>query len=230
MKFFIILLIFPLISGSLYALTGKEFMQKINSNYASLKSFEMTLDYKLYKGAKSNVIRDKYTSLMCVNGINSYRRIYNDVIITNEEMSVIINHELKTIQILPPVKKDVIDPGIESSLKYCEIVKISNQGSSKSIELVFKEYTTVPFSKIEIQVDNNFWIEKVNLYYSTQLNFSKSYLKPENGCPRLEINYNNLKKSWKDEDGIADISKVLLKEGTNYQTTETYNSYKILSQ
>ncbi len=216
------------LSVNALALSGKDYLQKINSNYYDLKSYELELNYTLYKGHNGKEIMDEYTSIIRSNGLNSHRKIYHDEIISTSENTVIINHEVKTIQVLPAIETKIFDEDIENSLRFCKDVKSRKTENGTLISINFNEYSSIPYAQIDILIDADFWVKNMTLYYATQLNYSRDYFNPDMDFPRLEIDYSNLKKKWNDSQGLTNLSKYINKEGDNYSPTPLYQNYELI--
>lgn len=224
----ILLVFFLLLSAKSFALSGKEYLEKINANYKSLGSFELVLNYQLYKGHTGSEIKDKYESVFRVNGKKSHRKVYADEIITGEETSLVLNHELKTIQILPGLKDELFDQDITSSLAQCQDIKVKGTSEGTFLSITFKNFSTVQYARIDLLIDADFWVKHMTLFYATQINFSHDYFHPDMDYPRLEIDYTKLKKNWKDEQGLTNLANYVTKEGGFYKPSPLYQNYEII--
>lgn len=208
--------------------TAEEYFEKINENYANLKSFELELNYRLYKGHKGTEIKDEYQSTLRMDGKRSHRKIYHDEVITTDETSLILNHQLRTIQILPGVKNEIFDENISNSLEHCQDVKVNQTKEGTLLSLTFKPYSSLEYSRIDVLVDDNFWVQHITLFCVNQLNYSKDYFNPMYDYPRLEVSYKKITKNWKDNSGLTELSKYVLKEGQRYRPTSLYQNYEII--
>lgn len=225
-KYLIILISF--LSVNTYALTNKELFQKINDNYFNLKSFEVELVYRLYKGHRGTEIMDSYHSTFRREGKRSYRNIYGDEIISGEEIGLIVNHELQNIRIVPADQEELFDQNFQESWDYCQNVIIKDLAEGKNITVFFKPHPNLAYSRIDLVIDNDYWVSKMAIFYSTRLNFSKDYFNPQHDVSRLEIDYKSLRKSWKDTQGLTNTEKYVIKEGDHYVTTSIYKTYELI--
>lgn len=224
----LMMVFFLLVSAKSFALSGKEYLEKINANYKSLGSFELVLNYQLYKGHTGSEIKDQYESVFRVNGKKSHRKVYADEIITGEETSLVLNHELKTIQILPGLKNELFDQDITASLAQCQDIKIKETAEGTSLSITFKNFSSVQYARIDLLIDADFWVKHMTLFYATQINYSRDYFHPDMDYPRLEIDYTKLKKNWKDEQGLTDLSNYITKEGDFYKPVSLYQNYEVI--
>lgn len=217
-----------MLSGVSFGLSGKDYLEKINANYHALKSFELQLSYVLYKGHQGVEVKDEYRSVLKMNGRRSYRKVYSEEIITAEQISLVLNHELKTIQILPGLKTEIFNQDITTSLEQCKAIKVTQSEEGTKISITFKDFSSVQYAKIDIVIDDNYWVKHMTLFYATEMNYSSDYFHPEMDYPRLEVDYELSKGQWKDNDGLTELSKYVIKEGNLYKATELYQNYEIL--
>ncbi len=209
----------------------KEYFQRINENYAGLSSMQMMLNYKLYRGTNSNDIVDEYFNTICISENTSYRKVYTDEIIRRDDLTIVLDHEFKTIQLINSVANEmsvIDDQQLKQNLKNCKDIRIREKEQSIEIGLVFQDGLSLPFGKAVVTVDKNYWIQKIVFYYNIQLNFSQDSFNPDYGQPRLEIDYTDLKKKWKDKEGITQIDKYLTLEDGVYKPTDLYKGYEII--
>jgi hypothetical protein len=226
LKYFLIPVLF--FSVQAFALTNLELFQKINDNYYNLKSFEIDLVYRLYKGHKGTEVMDSYASTFRKEGKLSHRKLHNDEIISGQDVGLVVNHELKTIQVVSNLEDELFDQDIKKSFDYCQDIVIKENGTYKFISVTFKANVGLPYSRLDFFVDENYWVSKMIIYCSTQLNFSKDYFNPQHDVSRLEIDYVSLKKSWKDAKGLTNTEKYVIKEGENYIATPLYKTYELI--
>jgi len=224
----ILLIIFGALAICTHAMDINSYFEKINANYSNLKSFELTLNYKLFKGYSGVDLRDEYQSVLRMDGKNSHRKLYQDEIVTTPEHTLVLNHNLRTIQIMPPVEEGVFDLDVQSSIDQCQDIRVEKIAGGEQIQLILKKESTVDYARIDVEIDENYWVSKITLYYSNQMNFSQDYFNPEVALPRLVIEYQELKKKWKDKVGISSMSTYLIKNGETYAPAKNYEGYEII--
>ena len=224
----ILILILLVVSASANAMTGKEYLQRVNANYNSLKSFEIIMGYKLYKGHQGNDLRDEYQSRLSMAGRKSHRKLYAEEVITTENKSLILNHDLKTIQVLPGVKANLFDQDIPTLLRQCDALKVTETENGKLLTITFKKYSSVQYSKINVLINSKFWVTKMTLFYATQMNYSRDHFHPDMDYPRLEVEYGKIKKGWKDNEGLTNLSNYIIEKNGIHVATEQYKHYEII--
>ncbi len=223
-----LILVLLMFNGTGYALTGKEYLEKINANYNSLKSFEIMLNYKLYKGHNGTDLRDEYESKLSMAGSRRHRKIYAEEVITTETKSLVLNHELKTIQVLPGVKAKLFDQDLSTIVRQCAAIKITDTNNGKLLSITFKKFSSVQYAKIDVLIDANYWVKKMTLFYATQMNYSRDHFHPDMDYARLEVDYSKIKKNWKDSEGLTKLSNYVIKEGSIYNVSGQYKNYEII--
>ena len=70
-------------SLSVFGQLEKDYFDQINSNYLELTSMEVELKYELYRGNAEFDLLDEYSATMCTREDASYRKMYNEEVITN---------------------------------------------------------------------------------------------------------------------------------------------------
>lgn len=224
------LLFFILLTSHAFSARVNEYIEKINANYLGLSSLELEMEYKLFKGHNSAEVVDTYTSTLKMEGKKSHRRIYDDEIITNDDLTLVINHQLRTIEIMPVVQEAIIDKNIQKNIKNCKDIQLFEiDDNTKKITLQFKEISSLPYSRVDIYVDKDFWVTQIIFFYATQLNFSGSSFTQEFGFPRLEVNYSSFNKSWRDKEGITNTAKYITISENTVNPAPLYQDYKILN-
>src|SRR5690606_15761106 len=143
-----------------FALSGKECLKRIQANYADVNSLEVNLDYKLYKGYRSNDVKEYYSSIYQKSDHSTYRKIGNNEFITDAGLMLTINHVNRTISVSHDIEQQLVDPSIKKSLKFCKdaVVRKLKNGDLK-IELLIRKNTDLPYARVDIHVDRDFWIK-----------------------------------------------------------------------
>jgi len=217
------------IPANTFAITGKEVLTRVQENYEQIQSLEVNMDYLLYRGYTSKEVKENYTALFKRSGKNSYRKIAHSEYIVEDDLMICINHDDRQITLTHAVESDVVDPEIKNSLRYCsDILVLDNNGKNTSIELILKKESDLPYSRIRIDLDEDYWIEQLTFFYNTQVNFSSSYFSPQMDYPRLEVRYRDLKKNWKDETGIARLNNYVQITDDKIEATPLYKAYTII--
>lgn len=211
-----------------YTMSGKEIIKKIKANYNQLNMVDLNIDYQLFKGHNSAEIIEAYQSVYRRKDKESYRQIHKTELINTTDYLLHVNHAEKRIIVSNSSRINAIDVDFKQSLKWCNNVTVTTKGKNRIIQLFIKSKTDIPFRTIVIEIDQNYWIKKITLNYATQMNFSKSYFTKEMGYPKMVITFNQLKKKWKDKEGLLDIKRFVEIEEKEIHLGEAYKNYELI--
>lgn len=215
-------------ASNLFGQSVYDFVNRINDNYKKLNSMELSLEYNLYWGYDGDKVMDTYTSSFYLKDNCTYRSFFDEEIITVPEMTLVINHNLRVIQITNPLESGLFDQDIEKNLDKCEDILIKEDDGGKRVTLVFKEFSDQKYSRVDVYIDKDYWVKKTVFYLSNQIDFSQDYFNPKKGYGRLEVSYLDLKKKWKDPEGSLKISKYFEVKAGEYIPSTLYKSYEII--
>jgi hypothetical protein len=231
LKYYIGLLIFGLFfSTNVFGknIKPKEIIEKINQNYGDLTSAQIDMTYTIFKGYQSEEILQRSNAVFCISDKNTYRKLETNEFISTSEYSLSIDHQNKFIVLTKPSAASPIDGDVKRMLKFCSDAKVIEQDNKIIVQLILSKDFQVPYSVIRIELNNNYWIEKMTLFYATQMDFSASYFEKKMGYPRLEISYNQLKKRWKDSDGVFSNERFIKLTDTQVLPAERYLQYELI--
>ena len=217
-----------LANGNEKKLSAKQYLEKVKANYNGLESLEIEMNYQLYKGFESTVIEQAYNSIFFRSGENSYRKIDQIEFISNSELSLQINHGEKVIMISNPSNISAFVTDLESSLKLCRDVQVRKKEQTTLITMIIREKTDLPYSRLDLLIDANFWIQEITLFYSSEINFSESYFQQDMAYPKLVVSYQMFKDKWKDKEGLLITENYVTANENSYTASKRFADYKIL--
>lgn len=202
------LLVVPI---SVHAISGKAFLKKVRAQYDNIESMQLYTHYMLYKGHYSDSIQTEYNGMYFKQNHDYYRKIQNTEIINSvsNHIYIKINHDQKAILISDPVNYSAVDFDIKKTFKQCKDILVKEKGNNNVITLLIKNKTDIPYSKIEIEINKNYYIKEIALFYSIKMNFSSSVFKQDYRFPKLVIKYNDFKKKWKDKSGLLNTENYI---------------------
>lgn len=227
-RIFVLMTLLVLVPAFSKALTGKEFLQKIQTNYQALKTLELNLTYDLYKGHEGTDVVESYTSMYAKNEDVSYRKINQTELINTRNYYINVSHETQTIFVSDPSDLEIMDGNIKSSLKRCRDVIVNEIDRGKRLTLLLKGITDLPYARIEVEVNNKYWIEKVTFFYANEVNFSGSSFDKEMARPKLVVTYGDLKKRWKDDGNIGETDRFFTERIDGIELSEAYKNYHVI--
>lgn len=226
--FIIFLMALSLGSFNGLSIKAEDYLIKLKSNYDRLKSFQLEMDYKLYRTGRKGDIIERYQSIYFGSKKSSYRKIKDTEIIIKNNIEMRIDHVQKSIVLGQARDLELFDVGIEESLKWCEKITVEIRGKNRRIHLFLKEGQDILFSKITIEVDENIFVKEISLAYSTKVNFSKDYFNPDMDYPTMVISYSNFKDGWKDKKGLLDLSRYVELDNRKVIAQEEYKEFEII--
>ena len=215
--------------ASLFTFAGddKDFIKNLRENYDNLKSCEMQFTYKLFKGYGGKEVKEEYNSTFYKNEDGSYRTISDNIFISNSELNIKINNDFKEITLSDSKKLSPADFDIEDVLKFCQDTRILQKGNSKTLVIIFDKKANVEFNRIDIEVNEDYWMNKMVMYYNSPMNFANSHFKKDMAFPKLEITYNEIKKKWKDKNQVLQLDNYLDMTAEQPVGNGFYKDYKI---
>lgn len=223
-----IVIYFLLISAQSFAISGKEFLKNIRSNYEDLKSLELSINYKLYQGYLSDKVVEEYNSEYMRSESGSYRKIGDTEIISTNSQQLMIDHESNVMYLTKSQRDNPLNIDIKETLKFCKDIIVKDNGDTKELRLLIKDGTDLPYAQVKVDVDKRFWISSITFYYAIQVDFSDSYYTKEMDNPRLEVSYVKLKKRWNDREDLLSLDRFIKKSNSQFKTTSLYSSYQLL--
>ncbi|WP_149206114.1 outer membrane lipoprotein-sorting protein [Flavobacterium johnsoniae] len=176
--------------------TVNEVIQKISKQYSLAKPLQYKSTYSLYKDFDSKKIEETYKGIYYKNDLNEiYTKIGDTEILNSKEVYLKISNSEKAVEISNPVPNYNGDFDIKPLLQLCKIEKFVDYKTYWEITLTAKPYSSLSYSKIVVQVTKNYFLQKQVFYYSTAVNFSNDYRKPDPHYPRLEIVNTNFNRN-----------------------------------
>lgn len=173
-----------------------EVFQKLGKQYSASKPLQYKTSYVLFKDFDSKKIEERYNGIFYKNESNEvYMKIGDSEILNSKTVFLKINHLEKAIQILHPVPNYFGDFDMKPLLDLCTIEKFLDYKSYWEITMVAKPYSSLPYSKIVVQITKNYFLQKQIFYYNTAVNFSKDYRTPDAHYPRLEVTNNDYSRN-----------------------------------
>ncbi len=226
---FNILFIF-IVGFSAFAVSGKEYIEKVRANYENIESIHLIMNYKLFRGHEGKELVQEFESLFYKNGKQTYRKINEIEIVSSNKVEININHTDKYITLTKGKEISPIDVNVDASLKFCENVLISSKNKNTLVTLVIKDKVDLPYTKLVIEIDKNYWIQEIAMYYNSKINFSESYFEQDYDFPKLVVEYRDFKKKIKNKNEMLKIEDVISfsKKDTKASLNDNYKNYQLV--
>ncbi|MBI3133515.1 MAG: hypothetical protein HYZ14_02460 [Bacteroidetes bacterium] len=224
-------MIFLVISRTLvFGSEGKEVLHAIRANYENLKSFQSDMSYAIYRGFESATPVEEYSGYFCSSEKGSYRRIHQSEFFnfSAEGIFLQVDHRDQSMYLANAVNENLFEADLEKSLKICSNIIVSHTGNSLVVSLILGKMHDLPYNRIDLDVSEDFWIQRITLFYAAKANFSKNYNQPDMDQVRMEIAYLNFNKSWKDSEGKLDAANYLSFINESYEPSKLYKNYSIV--
>ncbi|MNK30910.1 hypothetical protein D3C87_493330 [compost metagenome] len=223
--------LFLLIFSPLYAQqSGKSVLEKVKAQYSSSKSIQYNAIYNLYKNHEAKTIYQSYKGEYLKNPNNEvYLKINTTEYYLSSKTNTQINHDEKLILVTNPGKIKKEEFNITELLKWFNMGSFKDKKTHWEVELLGKKGSSLPYGKIILIIGKDFYIQKQVFYYSTAIDFSNDYSKPDIKAPRLEIIY-----SKHSNDAIPaekfNFSKYFTLTGNIVKLSSKYNNYQVVDQ
>ena len=225
-----ITLFFALLLSSLtWAETGHEFLQKIQDNYNGLKSLEASMTYQLYKGFSGTAVIEEYQGQLMKSNSDSYKRIKNTEFINTKNYNIKVVHEQRMIVVTQNLESQFLNADIAGALEMCQDILVSKNEKGRVLTLTMRQGTDLPYSKIDVLVDEHYWMAQIVFYYSTLTDFSDDRSAQDFDFPKLVITYNSLNQEWKDKEGICEIKNYIREDHGELLPSELLSTYQIIN-
>jgi hypothetical protein len=178
-----------------YGQTVNEVLERMGKQYSIAQPLQYNSNYALYKSADSKKIEQAYKGIFSKNASNElYMKIDQTEILNSKTINLKISHSEKAIEVADPMKNYFGNFDIKPLLELCKIESFKDLKTYWEITLVAKKYSTLPYSKIIVQISKKYFLQKSIFYYSTAVNFSKDYRAPKSYYPRLEVTNTNFSR------------------------------------
>lgn len=224
---YLILLIF----SPLYAQqSGKSLLEKVKTQYSSKKFIQFNAVYNLYKNHDAKTIYQSYKGEYLKNLSNEvYLKINTTEYYLKSKISTQINHDEKLILVTNPGKIKKEEFNISELLKWFNIGRFKDKKTYWEIELLGKQGSSLPYGRIILNIGKDFYIQKQVFYYSTAIDFSNDYSKPDTRTPRLEIIYSKHSNAVIPNEKF-NFSKYFTLAGNIIKLSTKYNNYQVIDQ
>jgi hypothetical protein len=216
---------------------AKDMLRKIKSNYEQMTACESEMEYKIYRGFESTEPVEEYTGYFSREGENSFRRIHHSDFINlpAEGLHIHADHRSRTLTLANPVIEKMFETDLEASLKYCGHIATVTSGDNLLLALYINKKNDLPYTRIDLEVDEDFFLRSITLYYAAEVNFSKDFFNPQMDRAKMKIAYVGFKTSWKDDEKKLALNTYLSTGADDGQDhdgilipSDLYKSYRVI--
>lgn len=228
----IILFINSLLLGtSAYCQTASEVMQQVGKQYTIAAPLQYNSSYVLYKSADSKKIEQAYKGIFVKNNLNEvYMKIDQTEILNSKTINLKISHSEKAVQIADPLKNYFGSLDVKPLFELCKVESFKDFKTYWEIVLTAKNYSSLPYSKIVLQITKKYFLQKSTFFYSTAVNFSNDYKSPKNYHPRLEVTNTNFNRRAVNSSLFSTKTYLTASGKNKLQSAEKIKNYEITDQ
>ena len=212
-----------------YTQSVSEVFRKVADQYGNNKPLQYKSSYTLYKDFDSKKIEESYSGIFYKNeGNEIYTKIGDTEIINLKAAFLKVSHPEKTVEILNPMQNYSGNFDIKPLLDLCKIEKFLEYKSYWEITMITKQYSSLPYSKIIVQVSKDYFLHKQIFYYNTAVNFSKDYRSPDSHYPRLEVTHSNYNRNPAAASVFNSKTYFIVSEKKKIILSERFKNYEII--
>lgn len=227
----LLLICFLTIATTGYGQTVEEVFQQMGKQYTVAEPLQYNSSYTLYKSAESQKTEEVYTGFFCKNAANEvYMKIDHTEILNSKTINLKISHSEKAIQIGDPIKNYFGEFDMQSLLDLCEIESFKDLKTYWEITLLAKNYSSLPYSKIVVQISKKYFLQKSVFYYNTAVNFSKDYRVPKPYYPRLEVSNTGFSRKATPVSLFTTGSYLTLSGKNKYTAAAQLKHYEVIDE
>lgn len=227
----IILFISLFALGSIYSQTASEVMEQVGKQYSIVQPLQYNSSYALYKSANSKNVEQAYKGIFVKNAFNEvYMKIDQTEILNSKTVNIKISHSEKAIQIADPLKNYFGSLDVKPLFDLCKVESFKDFKTYWEIVLTAKNYSSLPYSKIVLQITKKYFLQKSTFFYSTAVNFSKDYKTPKNYHPRLEVSNTNFNRRAVNASLFVTKSYLTAAGKNKFQPAQNIKDYEIIDQ
>ncbi|MNU70463.1 hypothetical protein D3C71_598710 [compost metagenome] len=224
--FFLLTFIFSIPS---FSMDAKELIGKMQKNYNDKSHIEYTCTYELFKGHKSDVVEERYKGFFYRNKSNVYQKIDETEFVYATDFFLQISHSEKMMSLSQAQKLINTTVDLDLALKHCSKTELEEKDGYYSITLIIKNNSDLPFSVVKMRIDKKeYFLERLDVYYSEALDFSQEYNKNDQDRPHLKITFDEPKLNPKTLN-YFELNRYFSKNSSGIlKLTEKYAGYTLV--
>jgi len=225
------LLLFTVVTNTISAQDFNNTLEKVNEYYKTVKTYNITATYSMYRGYSGNTVTESYDSKMYkTDGVIAVTALGAEVL-TFSNAKITVNDSKKTIVYVKSnnenFRNNLID--VEKLSQFYNQTAFKEEGNTIIYEISLKEKAgNVPYNKIIFHVNkHDFSLAKQAFFFSSKLPFTSKEGVREHDLGRMEITYavsNEEPKNNKVEDYVVSNNN------DDISLSKAYNDYKLINQ
>lgn len=229
MKRILTLIVF-ILSIQIQAQSVKEILEKVQQKNAVF-NYKVSLKYRLYKGLSGDKILEEFNGVIIKEGTRYYNKIHHTETIMTKKFFVKVNHDEKAIIYAKKTIKKQTDniTDISKLLTHFENPNVKTKDEFWVVEMLTKEYSPLPFSKLVITINKkDYTVKKQVLILSQLTNFAKEIDKNDINLPRIEMLFKDYRITTKNDLTVFDKSNYISVNNNKIVASNNLKNYDII--
>jgi hypothetical protein len=215
--------------------TAKEVLELYKDKLAKTIEYQVNLTYKIYKGHTQKEAHQITKGVFYKKNDKMYTKLGEAEMVNTPKTYLKINHIERAILVTDGVEKpNELNINLDDFFKYLKAEIVDQTDVFWTIELTPKgKITQLPFSKLIVEIHKKTYEMKRQLFfYHSQLNFSKDIKQNDIANVKLEVLYENYKRSrFNVPKNIFNLKQIFLKvKGKNYEGIGRLKGYEIINK
>gem|GEM_PF-3338729 len=209
--------------------------RKVNEAFTA-KAFGMDITYTLFGSYTSTKAAELQHGVFRKLGSSYYSELLGITTLRNDKVVVSVDKNEETIVVnntpKQPSNKTVLNQlHLDSTLKICSSVTMSDLGRQRVYKLRFDRSSYFPYNAIDVHVNSKtFFIDKLTFYFREELDLDESDEQEAKDKPRLEIAYTNLDTDPGFSESQFSEKIFISVSGKKVTLSNAYRTYRLINQ
>ncbi len=211
---------------------------KIREAYKKAGKLSMDMEYKVYQGHESDLLKEEHTGHYLKSGNdNLYMELFGTLTICNREIKMVKDDSGKVVLLTKPVPEDTKQPlvDMEKMLQVCsQVTALPSSKMVKGYHLEFGDQI-MEMKAVEVYFDTTtYLVQKVILFYAKDVDVHPEYKwkgkKSETYKPRLEVEYQHINTNPVVSELKFSADKYIKKTNNKWKLQPALAKYQLLDQ
>lgn len=206
----------------------EEVMKKMHAVYKT-KTLSFNTTYSLFKGHFNKEVHSSYTGEIFKSEEGTYQKIKNTEFVYGKDFTLQISHDEKAMVVSNAQEAFFGNVDFEEVMKKCRSNKIIEKEDIFIIIFQLNITSRIPYSTITLKIDrSNYTLKQLDLYYSSQEDFSTKFEEKDLHQPHLQIEFNDISFKPNMSSSLLMRSTYLKIKNSALITTDKYKDYKLI--
>ena len=197
--------------------------------YEKHKVYSVDMKFSLYKGHTSGEVFESYLGLLYKHKKKAYQKISDTEFIISPEFCVKVVHPQKVVELSTGHEFVNQELDFKTISKECSTFNIVEQEDYYLVSMIISHTSQIEFEKVLLKIyKKNMHLAQVDLFYSTQQNFSKNPNKPNLQKPHLRILYSNFTSQPKISSNVFNYSTYFESSKSIIKLSKQFEHYEFI--